>query len=245
MVKRSLLMLLSLVIAGGCQSTNQQVSMLPPPTFDGPKVDRPAPAPVVVHRPVSTPKPSVIRETLPTGWKPPVAARPWQYIVIHHSATGTGGAKAFDRMHRDRGWDELGYHFVIGNGTDTGDGVVEVGSRWVKQKYGAHCKTPDNRYNDFGIGICLVGDFDKSNPSPAQMRELAKLTSYLMKTYNIPPNRVIGHGDAKPTECPGRNLNVAVVRRMATQMLAESGANGEPDVRVAGGELLVDSPSQP
>jgi 5-methylcytosine-specific restriction endonuclease McrA len=36
----------------------------------------------------------------------------------------------FDRSHRDKGWDELGYHFVIGNGTSSGDGVVEVGTRW-------------------------------------------------------------------------------------------------------------------
>ena len=65
---------------------------------------------------------------------------------------------------RDNQWDELGYHFVIGNGTHTGDGQVEVGSRWGKQKHGAHCKTPDNYYNDHGIGICLVGNFENSNP---------------------------------------------------------------------------------
>ena len=33
------------------------------------------------------------------------------------------------RMDQAKGWDELGYHFVIGNGTDTRDGQVEVGSR--------------------------------------------------------------------------------------------------------------------
>ena len=32
----------------------------------------------------------------------------------------------------------------IGNGSDTVDGQIEVGSRWVKQKVGAHAKTPDN-----------------------------------------------------------------------------------------------------
>ena len=59
-----------------------------------------------------------------TDWGPNVPSRRWQYIVIHHSATHGGGAKSFDSMHRGNGWDELGYHFVVGNGTDTGDGTV-------------------------------------------------------------------------------------------------------------------------
>ncbi len=235
MVKCSLSLLLALGLLVGCQSSNQLVSTLPPPTFDGPRV---APRPAVPMPQLPPPEPvvSVARATqpgVPAGWIPTAKPRRWQYIVIHHSATATGGAAAFDRMHRDKGWDELGYHFVIGNGTDTRDGQIEVGSRWPKQKYGAHCKTPDNRYNDYGIGICLVGNFDSARPTPAQLQSLAKLTSYLMKTYNIPASRVIGHGDAKPTECPGRNLSVAAVRRMATQMIAQADKRREPELAAA------------
>ena len=57
----------------------------------------------------------------------------WTCIVIHHSATDEGNAERFDRMHKAKGWDELGYDFVIGNGTDTRDGQVEVGPRWPVQ----------------------------------------------------------------------------------------------------------------
>src|SRR2546423_1565105 len=128
-------------------------------------------------------------------------ARSWKWIVIHHSATHSGGAATFDRMHREKGWDELGYHFVVGNGTDTRNGQIEVGPRWGKQKWGAHAKTADNRYNDFGIGICLVGNFDVDRPTDDQMKSLSKLVAYLMKTYHIPPDRVLGHGDTKPTDC--------------------------------------------
>ena len=53
----------------------------------------------------------------------------------------------------------LAYHFVIGNGTDTQDGQIEMGSRWLKQLQGGHVK---NHYiNEVGIGICLVGNFKK------------------------------------------------------------------------------------
>jgi hypothetical protein len=149
------------------------------------------------------------------GWVPPVAPRPWKAIVIHHSATTTGGAAAFDKDHRAKGWDELGYDFVIGNGTDTPDGLIEVGPRWTKQKIGAHAKTPDNYYNEYGVGICLVGNFMEERPTPRQIQSLIRLTSYLMKTYHIPPQDVLGHGDTKATECPGKYLDVAMVRRQA------------------------------
>lgn len=248
MVKRfSLLMgLLGLSLAAGCQPTTSSTAFLPPPTFDGPKIAvRPPPAPVApAPAPAPVKEPAPVAQTasarVPRNWVPTARTRPWMYIVIHHSATPNGGARTFDKMHRDKGWDELGYHFVIGNGSDSPDGSVEVGSRWPKQKYGAHCKTPDNRYNDFGIGICLVGNFDSTRPSQKQMESLAKLTSYLMKTYKIPASRVIGHGDAKPTDCPGRNLNVASIRRMATQILADAGETVEPELADSDIELLID-----
>jgi N-acetyl-anhydromuramyl-L-alanine amidase AmpD len=72
------------------------------------------------------------------------------------------------------------------------------------------------------------------------MRALAKLTAYLMKTYHVSPDRIIGHGDAKATQCPGRNMSVAAVRRMATQVLADSGETVEESVQTASGELLGD-----
>lgn len=157
------------------------------------------------------------------SWIPKSGARPWKYIIIHHSATAQGGAARFDKEHRGNGWDELGYHFVIGNGSDTRDGALEIGSRWVKQKHGAHAKTPDNRFNDYGIGICLVGNFENGRPSVKQMHSLTALVSQLMQRYNIPAKNVIGHDDTgRVTACPGRNLELqlAGIRRAAVQQIA-------------------------
>jgi hypothetical protein len=135
-------------------------------------------------------------------------------VVVHHSATATGNARSFDRSHRDKGWDELGYHFVIGNGTSSGDGVVEVGSRWQTQKHGAHCKTPDNYYNEHGIGICLVGDFTKSRPTQRQMASLRRLVAFLCDQCRIPDSRVTTHGlVTRKTQCPGRNFPIMSLRR--------------------------------
>ncbi len=151
------------------------------------------------------------------SWFPrscPISKR-WTTIVIHHSATDRGGAKAFDEYHRRKnGWDELGYHFVIGNGTDTPDGRVEVGPRWHAQKHGAHCKTSGNYFNEHGIGICLVGDFTKTRPSPQQMTSLERLLRFLTNQCRIPISRVTTHRDVTHrTRCPGRYFPMQALRR--------------------------------
>ena len=140
----------------------------------------------------------------------------WKYIIVHHSATQAGGARRFDRAHRNNGWDELGYHFVIGNGTDTPDGKIEVGSRWRQQKHGAHCRvSPDdsNEYNEHGIGICLVGDFEYTRPSPAQMKSLIYLTKGLLACTRLPASAVHYHRDFDSTKCPGRYFPYATYKR--------------------------------
>jgi hypothetical protein len=145
-----------------------------------------------------------------SAWAPPsnVPARPWKYIVIHHSVD-EGNAETFDAAHRAKGWDCLGYDFVIDNGNGGPNGRVEVGPRWKQQKWGAHCKTADNAYNNYGIGICLVGNFTSHMPSQEQLASLDKLVRYLMATYDIPAESVIGHRDAPgaKTECPGDCLH--------------------------------------
>jgi hypothetical protein len=242
------------VMTAGCQTAEpaSMVESLPAPNFDGPAnpayapilAPTPPPAPVAPMAPHRIAPDATASAGVPRTWIPIAAANDWKWIVIHHSATATGGAAAFDKMHRAKGWDELGYHFVIGNGTDTGDGQIEVGSRWPKQKWGAHAKTPDNRFNEYGIGICLVGNFDITRPTARQMASLERLVSYLMRTYHIPPDRVLGHSDTKPTDCPGRNMSVALVRRDCERMLAEAGDTVDVDpVRTAAAdELMVDTP---
>ncbi len=157
---------------------------------------------------------------IPAAWYPRHRQRQWAAIIIHHSATPTGGARAFDRAHRARGWDELGYDFVIGNGTDTPDGYVEVGPRWKKQKQGAHCKTPSNYYNKHGIGICLVGNFDVQYPSANQLASLKKLVDFLCERYGIASNHIFGHREVPQTHtrCPGRHMPLDTIRSWADNL---------------------------
>ena len=159
------------------------------------------------QRSASPPVPANFGDNRPTGaelssWSVPLR-RKWQYIVVHHSAGATGNAAVIDRIHRERGFDGLGYDFVIGNGTGTTDGAIEVGYRWRQQLVGAHAKTAGNFMNEHGIGICLVGDFTRTRPTAAQLRSLDRLCTFLAQYCGIPADRLRMHGEVKSTECPG------------------------------------------
>ena len=132
-------------------------------------------------------------------------ARKWRHIVIHHSYTKAGNEAAFDRYHREvRGWQGVGYHFVIGNGNGSADGAIEVTFRWEKQIQGAHAGVEE--YNQHGIGICLVGDFSKGYPTERQMASLVSLVNYLQRRCRMPTSHVMLHRHVKNTECPGKNF---------------------------------------
>jgi hypothetical protein len=205
--------------------------LAPAPTYPPPALSllRPvAPAPAPPHN--NFPSPSAPVADVPPSWIPRVPANHWTWIVIHHSDSAYGSAAIIDQWHRARGFDELGYHFVIGNGTNSGDGQIEVGPRWPIQKWGAHDNALDNRYNTNGIGICLVGNFNDTRPTPKQLHSLIRLVVYLMRTYDIPADRVLGHGETKVTQCPGRYLNVASIRAQAERIVAEG--DPSPDAEI-------------
>jgi hypothetical protein len=178
----------------------------------------PPPRSTKPRKPRTSPRPATSARAQPVvagpGWVPASTQRDWHWIVLHHSDDTSGNAEKYHRQHLAQNWENgLGYHFVIGNGTLSGDGEVEVGPRWTQQIQGAHAKTPDNAYNERGVGICLVGDFERGGrPTSSQMDSLARLCRWLMIRYDIPSERVIGHCDCKPTACPGKHFPWAELR---------------------------------
>jgi LysM repeat protein len=145
--------------------------------------------------------------------------RDWEYIVIHHSGTSGGSAQVFDSYHREeRGMENgMAYHFVIGNGTDSGDGQIEVGNRWRQQLQGGHLAS--EALNEIAIGICLVGDFSRSRLGPRQTAALIELVQYLRRM--MPENRLKfrlhREINTRPTECPGRLFPGQAIREIINQ----------------------------
>ena len=203
---------LFLFIMAGCAYEAEPVAEIVP----GP---HPSPLPVrrrATQRHKEIPPPKV---KVPPEWVAPSRIeKKWSAIIIHHSATPNGNAAIFDRWHREGyNWDGVGYDFVIGNGTDSGDGQVEVTFRWREQRTGAHCKTPENWANEEGVGICLVGDFNYTSPTAGQMQSLVKLVGFLRRRYGISESRIYGHKDtpgARVTDCPGNNFPMRRLKSM-------------------------------
>jgi N-acetylmuramoyl-L-alanine amidase len=118
-------------------------------------------------------------------------------IIIHCSATPENKsftAKDIDTWHRQRGYNGIGYHYVIRL-----DGSIENG-RGLEQ-IGAHAYG----HNAFSIGICYIGGCDeKMNPkdtrTPEQTVSLIKLLQVLRQKY--PNAKIIGHNEISDKACP-------------------------------------------
>lgn len=114
-------------------------------------------------------------------------------IIIHCSASKEGvdiGVKEINKLHIKRGYNGIGYHYVIRI-----NGVIENG-RDIS-KIGAHT----SGYNTGSIGICYVGGLDKNGKikdtrTYQQKNSMYQLVKKLIEMYNI--KEVKGHRDYSP-----------------------------------------------
>lgn len=99
------------------------------------------------------------------------------------------------RWHKQRGFNDIGYHYVIYRG-----GQIEVG-RPVEQ-IGAHCKG----HNKNSIGICYVGGrsvdmkYFVDTRTIEQIFSLENLITSLLKKYPI--TSIVGHKKYANKACP-------------------------------------------
>ena len=131
-------------------------------------------------------------------------------ITIHHEGwkpvTFTDAPTTFDRIEqirqihtRDRGWSDIGYHYVI----DRAGRVIEA--RNVAYQ-GAHV----SQNNPHNLGVLVLGNFDRQRPSAEQLASLSRFTTALTTTDHVAASLVKTHRELKPTECPGRYLQASV-----------------------------------
>ena len=149
------------------------------------------------------------------------AGEQWNAIVFHHSATAGGSKTRFDDGHRRKFDDPDGmeYHFLIGSGIGTADGLIEVGDRWRRQILAYHLFT--GARDRGSIAICLVGNFELPGrkPSAAQLEAVAALTSALASRFKIAAEALTTHTriDGRLTQCPGKNFPLAQIKRAAAR----------------------------
>lgn len=120
----------------------------------------------------------------------------YEYLVIHHSASGRSvKAEEIRKWHKKKGWTDVGYHYIIED-----DGTMRYGR--PLQQMGAHAKGDGNRK---GIGICVVGDNTKTKDQWSKdQKEALRILVHGFRTL-MPHLKVVGHRDIAQngTECPG------------------------------------------
>ena len=119
-------------------------------------------------------------------------------LIVHCSAVRPGqrsSAKDINGWHRDKGWNGIGYHYVVRR-----DGSIELGR--PIEEVGAHCVG----HNSHSIGICYEGGLDANGEeadtrTPEQKVALRKLLEELHQQF--PKALIVGHHDLNPGKpCP-------------------------------------------
>ncbi len=133
------------------------------------------------------------------------AASPYTRITLHH--TGNQALRMtsphlvaqeisnVQGAHLALHYGDIAYHLIV----DYAGRVWEGRSLAYE---GAHTLNA----NEGNIGVMLLGNFEKQEPSAAQLATQANLVALLRHQYRIRASRIYGHRDLSPTICPGGRL---------------------------------------
>ena len=150
-------------------------------------------------------------------------------ITIHHEGMDREDFSSMSEVreqlrkvqsaHRNRGYADIGYHFLIDYNGRTWEG------RPIKYQ-GAHAGNGDaNRGN---IGICLMGNFQEQRPARAQLASMQRLVHFLMEKYTIDDDHIYTHREMRvmyhlsDTDCPGMYLQREVDKMRKSLQSASS-----------------------
>ena len=118
-----------------------------------------------------------------------------------------------------KAWADVPYHFYIGR-----DGTI------VEARDPAFAGDTNTRYDPTGhLGIALSGNFDEQEVSDGQLESLVRLLAWAVEEYDVPVERIGGHGDHASTACPGENLYAMLgsIRQEVALLTGEDGAIAE------------------
>lgn len=125
-------------------------------------------------------------------------------IIVHCAATPEGKdftVEDIDRWHRERGFNCIGYHYVIYL-----DGSIHNGRDL--NKAGAHC----TGHNSKSIGVCYIGGVAKDGKTPKDTRTKEQKESLLLLLRELkakfPKAKIHGHREFANKACPSFDASV-------------------------------------
>lgn len=137
------------------------------------------------------------------------------HLCIHHSASPGGTLAEITKEHKARGWKDIAYHALAGNGKGIKDGEIHPGRPESQDGAGVY----GNNKNK--LHICLIGNFASDHsgytgePSRKQLHALGHWLLVKGAQYNVPYTGIVGHREialkGHGTLCPG-DLNLSEIR---------------------------------
>lgn len=151
-----------------------------------------------------------------------------KYLIVHTSVSAWGTVDVIREWHIERGFKDVGYHYIIENGYPTAaarrkkerdpdrNGLLVLGR--AENREGAHCPG----YNSNSLGICLIGDVTKEPYTDAQLKSLVVTLAIKCRQFNIPIKNILGHcetksGAAQGKTCPDLDMD-DLRKQVETQM---------------------------
>ena len=167
----------------------------------------------------------------------------WSHVVVHHSLSAdtelvnTVAIRKFHTSFRHYGdiiteedyhekkaegvsglsrpWKDIGYHWLVERFPD---GVPSVVQGRDMMMHGAHCR--EQGMNRRGIGVCVIGNFDKAPPPEDIFEKAAFHVSWLCRMYRVPIENIKGHTEyATYKSCPGKLFDMDYFRERVEDYL--------------------------
>ncbi len=173
------------------------------------------------EKPTTIP-PSIWRQGLPEP-KTGRAATTVNHCIVHHTAgsnTDTNYLNIVRNIYvyhtQSNGWDDIGYNYLIAQDGTIFSGRDAQGLADEDNIQGAHfCGK-----NSGTMGVCLLGNYNTSQPTPSALQSLTTLLSWKLHKENLSAydsflhpdaggsylSTIAGHRHGCATECPGDHL---------------------------------------
>lgn len=128
-----------------------------------------------------------------------------KYLILHHTGAEEKNAEHVKNVHLQRGWRDVGYNYIIER-----DGRVVPGRPPTIP--GAHCRADGMNFKS--LGIAVIGNMEKREPTEAQTRSLQGLITSLREEHEIPGENILGHKEVRgaATLCPGKKFPEAEIK---------------------------------
>jgi len=149
--------------------------------------------------------------------------------VIHHTVNGNGYSAAqvpsmlrsIQAYHQNtRGWDDIGYNFVIDR-----FGTIWEGRAWslYQPVIGAHA----SEANEGSVGIAFLGDGTSLGLTSTAVTNLGRFLGWKLPLHGARPSQtnIMGHRDVGQTSCPGNTVytQLGAIRNKAVALAVPIG----------------------